>query len=180
MGALSLDGLLGLEDVNVSEVVTYQRLDDQEMMGQTVVPFELRLDLGALINSPEFQPILTEELIALTRQFDDPMFSLLIGFAPLIFPGLESEIVLTQYVGVDDNFVHGIGFEFDFLIDLGMLTQPSDAPSGSSSIPPLDLSLDFELTLHDINSDIEISAPTDARELSQAEIDRLFGGLLGQ
>lgn len=178
--ALSLDELLMFDGVNMDAVVTYQRLDNQDLMGQTVAPFELRIDLGALINLPEFQPILTQELIAMTSQFDDPMFSLIIGFAPILFPGLESEIVMTQYVGTEDNLVHGIGFEFDFLIDLGMLTQPSDAPSGSSSIAPLDLSLDIELTMQDINSDITLTAPADARELSQTEVDRLLNGLLGE
>ena len=179
LALVDIEGILAPNRMNFSEAVNYQRLDDVEGMGQALYPFEFNLDLSQILNDPEVTNLLITELSDLFSTSDDPMMAIVPQLLPLLLPGVESDLVITQYVGADDNFVHQITFDFGFLIDLGMLTRPSGSTAEDSSIQPLDLNLHFDLHLTDINEAVEIAPLDDARALSQAEIDQLLNSLTG-
>jgi len=178
LALVDIEGILAPNGMNLSEAVNYQRLEDVEGMGQALYPFEFNLDVSQILNNPEVTSLLITELSNLLGGSDDPMMALAPQLLPLLLPGVESDLVITQYVGSDDNFVHRITFDLGFLIDLGMLTRPSGSTAEESSIQPLDVNLHFDFNLTGINESVEIAPLDDARALSQAEIDQLLNSLM--
>lgn len=179
LALVDIEGILAPDGMNFGEAVNYQRLEDVEGMEQALYPFEFNLDISQILNNPEVTSLLITELSNLLSTSEDPMMAIVPQLLPLLLPGVEADLVITQYVGSDDNFVHRMTLDFGFLIDLGILTRPSGSTAEDSSIQPLDLNLYFDFNLTGINQSVEIAPLDDARTLSQAEIDQLLNSLTG-
>lgn len=171
-------GALNPSGTDTAGFVDYVRLADAEVAGQTAFPFQFTLDITALLNSPEFQQLfgMLGGLLG-GAEGADPNTDMVLQLLPMILSGVESDMVVTQYVGADDNFVHRIEFVLNFAIDLGVLMG---APGGDApTTPPLSLGVDFWVEISDINAPVSVAAPEGARELSAEEAEELFGELGG-
>lgn len=177
---INLDALAGLVNMAgdlAESMIDYQRAPDVEWQGQTVYPFQLTLDIGALVNSPEASSRIAGLFIDPTST--DPLAGMMGQMIPRLLTGLDSQLIITRYVGADDAFVHRLTVDLTFALDLGTLTQ-SGASSADSGIPPVTLGLTLDVTVSDFNTPQEISAPSDARlltlEETQAEIRGFLSG----
>lgn len=147
--------------------VSYVRLPDSDMMGQTVYPFEFTLDLAALLNSPEIQEALGA---AGEMAGDDPTVGLILGLLPAVLADANADIIVTQYVGADDNFIHGLDFGLDLSLDLGPLLSTGEEMQEM----PLDVNMMFQVDISEINSEVSVAAPEGARQLTPDEVNELF------
>lgn len=167
---------LGEAFAGMEAYVNYVRLPDEDLMGQTAYPFELTFDLGALLNSPEFAQLLemVGGLAGGIEGMEGMDLSSLMPMLTPIFQGTESKMVITQWVGADDNFIHQFAFNWGLKMDISALMG---SPAGSMA--PIDANLSFTVSLSDINAELSVAAPEGARQLSQEEADALFNALGG-
>lgn len=143
-----------------SEYMSFARLDDVEMMGMTMYPFEFSMDIGALLNSPEFA-----EVLGMLAGFgDDPSMAGMAEMIPMLMQGIESELSLTEYVG-EDGYVHGFAFSFGLVMDLSAMFGPGE---------PIEILVALDLGMDDINSAPAVSAPSDVTILSEDEAEAMM------
>lgn len=190
------EAMLNPSGTDFSAAITYERLPDEDLNGATVSPFAFTLDLGTLLALPEageFVGVLGGLLAGGMGDGDDMDgegggmgdfgTDFLLGFLPSLLSGLGGEVVITQYVGVDDNFVHSISFSTVLTLDFGVLLAPpapeGDAPTAPTpvpmDIPMIEITVDFVVELTDINGEVSVSAPEGARLLTVEEAIELFG-----
>lgn len=174
------DGLLnpsGTDLGSFGDALNYVRLADESMMGQTMYPFQFLIDVDAVLNSPEILGVLNQAGGLLGDGAEaDPMTAMALQLIPTLLAGVESDVMVTQYVGADDNFIHRLTFDLNFAIDLGVLAGGAAGGAGSGAqIPPLAVDLTFDVSLSDINSSFDVVAPEGARILSEEEVNDLFG-----
>lgn len=177
---INLDALTGLVNMAgdlTERMIDYQRAPDVEWQGQTVYPFQLTLDIGALVTAPQMSSRIAGLFIDPTSA--DPLAGMIGQMIPRLLTGLDSQLIITRYVGADDAFVHRLTVDLTFALDLGTLTQ-SGASSADSGIPPVTLGLALDVTVSDFNTPQDISVPADARlltlEETQAEIRDFLSG----
>jgi hypothetical protein len=151
-----LTGMLAGYGLDPNAFVSYVRLDDAEMMGQTMYAFERSLDLGAMLNSPE--------VLAMIGMFagDDPTMSAMLE---PVMAGIASEISTLEYVGADDGYLHKVGANFSLVMDLSALLGPMD---------PIGLDLMVEADMGDINAAPAIVAPEGATMLTDEEAEAMM------
>ncbi|GAB4527330.1 MAG: hypothetical protein OHK0046_45020 [Anaerolineae bacterium] len=178
----NLGELFGFGDMNMnpsgtdlSPYIDYVRLPDEDMMGQTMYPFQFTVDLTSLLNSPEFTQFMG---MVGGLAGDDPNVQQGLALLPMLLGGVESDMVITQWVGADDNFIHKLTFDLSGALDLAFLTGGASA-EGAPAIPPITLDLVFDVEISDINSEFVIAAPEGARILSPEEIQGLMGSVPG-
>lgn len=173
----ALTGLVNLDGGLPEHTVDYRRGPDDAWEGQTVYPFQLTLDIGALVNTPQMSSRIAGLFV--DPNSTDPLAGMMGQMIPRLLTGLDSQLVITRYVGADDAFVHRLTVDLTFALDLGTLTQ-SGASSADSGIPPVALGLALDVTVSDFNAPQTISAPPDARlltlEEAQAEIRGFLAG----
>lgn len=167
MGAES-SGMADLEPL-LSSYVNYVRLADEDMMGQTMYPFEYSLDLGALLNSEEFSQVLG--MAGSLAPEDDPSAAAVLQMAPMILSGLDSEFAVTQWVGADDNFIHLLGVDWSLALDISPLMGAEPG-----SMDPITVDFSFEVELSDINADLSVPVPEGATELTEEQAAAMLGG----
>lgn len=171
-----MEGMGGLAEAfaGFESFVDYQRLPDADVAGQTVYPFQFSIDLGGILNSPEFVEamnmvggmaagMLGEEAGA------EEMAGMMSMLTPLL-QGIDSTIVVTQGVGADDNFIHSLTLDWDLSADLSALMGGEPG-----SMAPIVANFLFNVELTDINSNPSISAPEGARLLTEEEAAALLG-----
>ena len=160
---------------DISFAADYVRLDDVELMGQTMYPFQFTLDIGSMLNSPEFLQFVQALAPALGSMGEEanPMMGMVVQLIPTLLSGVSSDMVVTQYVGADDNYIHKLTFDLTFEIDLSVLTAGS-VGNDNTTIPPLTANILFDVEISDINAPVEVTAPEGARELTPEEIDALL------
>lgn len=169
---------------DIGYAVNYVRLDDEELMGQTVYPFQMNIDVDAILNSPEVLAAINSLSGMLgSGQDADPTTAMMLQLIPTLLAGVESDVQVTQYVGATDNFIHKLTFDFGFAIDLGVLTGAAAGGDTSTEIPPVNIDLTFDVELSDINQVSTVDAPADARLLTEEEaramLDQGMGALQG-
>lgn len=171
----ALTGMFTDFGMDPSAYVSFARLDNMDLMGQTMYPFEFRLDIGGLLNSPEFLQVIG--MLAGVAE-DDPTMGGMMDMVPTLMSGIESELGMTEYIG-EDGYVHGISFVLDFTADLSSLFGPGD---------PVDIGLSLNLELDNINAAPAVVAPGNVTILSEeeaqamvtemfSEFEDLFAGL---
>jgi hypothetical protein len=159
---------LGEDAASLLEVpgfINHVRLDDQDNM----YVFELTLDFAPLFASTEFQNLLNT---ALTQaQESDPEAAQMAMMVPMLLGGLSANIVETQKVGIDDNFIHGVAMDLNATLDLAALMPPSSSDTGNTpELPPIDLTLSFNVDLDQINETFEVVAPEGATILTADDL----------
>ena len=130
--------------------IDHQRLPDEDMMGQTVVPFQLSMNFTELFQSDMMTAMLPQITSALPQ--DDPNMALAGQMIPLLAEALDAQLAVTQFVGADDNFVHRLAIDLDANIDMGAIM-------GTDGMPPIEIIFDMGFDLNDINSSFDITAP---------------------
>jgi len=150
--------------LDLSSYMSFDRLDDKEMMGQAMYPFQLSLDLGGYLQSDEFGMMLNMLLGS-----DQSMA----GMITPILETIESQLAVTQYVGADDNYIHKTTISFGFTVDLGVLMGM--AP-GSGDLTEIYLLL--ELEMGHINEALTVTAPEGATMLSPEEFEEYMDEIL--
>ena len=161
---LSMDAFTGLFTdfgMDPSEYTTFARLDDVEMMGQTMYPFEFSMDIGGLLNSPEFMGVIG--MLAGVGA-EDPSMAGIMEMVPMLMAGIQSEMSMTEYIGAD-GYVHGVSIAFDFAMDLSALFGPGE---------PIEIALVLDMGMDNINSAPSVSAPSDVTILSEDEAEQML------
>ncbi|MEQ8677701.1 MAG: hypothetical protein RLP44_04175 [Aggregatilineales bacterium] len=178
-GVTNFGSLLGLDAMSVDSVnpsgtdltgfINYVRLPDQDLMGQTMYPFQFNVDVDAILNSPDFMAMINSVsgMLGASGAEADPTVGIVLQLIPTLLAGVDSDVVITQYVGANDNFIHKLTFDFGFAIDLGVLAGATGGDS--AQIPPVNIDLTFDVELSDINQVSSVNAPANARLLSEEE-----------
>jgi len=160
--------------LDVPGFINHVRLDDQDMMGQTMHVFELTLDFTPLFASTDFQTILNSAITQATEA--DPQAAQMAMVVPMLLSGLTGNVVETQMVGADDNFLHSTGLDLNATLDLGVLMPPSSSSSSDTpQIPPIDLGFSFNVTLDQINETFSVAAPEGATILTAEDLSSSSG-----
>lgn len=136
-----------------------------EMMGQEVAVFKLNVDMAPLFASAQFQSLMTNALSAAAAE--DPDVASAGMLLPMLLAGTSITVVETQYVGLDDNFIHGMGL--DLVANLDMSALMGASASTEMELPPIVLEINFMVTLDQINETFDIAAPADAVIISDME-----------
>lgn len=167
IGQDQLGEVLNPSNTSIAPFADYVRQDSTEMMGQTMYPFVFTLDVSALLSSPEFSQALTALSGAAP---DDPTMSFAMQLLPTLLRQVESEMVITQYVGADDMFIHRLTVDFDLEVNIaGLLSSPG---GDTTQTPPEPLAIDFmlDVTLSEINAPQTVTSPEDARLMTVEEL----------
>lgn len=156
----TLTSMLAEFGIDAEAYVNYARLGDVDGMA----PFELTFDIAGLLNSPEFGALVG----ALAGESMEGMDQML----PMLFGGLESSIVMTEYV--KDGYVYLTDFAFTFSLDLAPLM-------GSPDPMVMNIVLDGTFSVDDLNAVPAIVAPEVDEmytgEEAEAKLEEIFGKL---
>jgi hypothetical protein len=150
--------------------LNYQRLPDEEMMGQPMIPFQFTADFGTLFKSTEFQSTVNQIMQAATQmEASDPEAAqnaaMAAAFVPMILNGTTGTFNVTQWVGSSDQFVHQVALDLQAAMDLSMLAAAAgEASSGQMS--PITLDLHIQVSFDQINGTFTIAAPEGAQMLT--------------
>ena len=152
---------------NMAEIpgfITHTRLADEELMGQTAYPFSLDIDFKPFFESEQFNTLMNEAMsMAGGAAGDDPAAAQIMMMAPMILEGTDITANLTQWVGADDNFIHKMSGDLNASVDLSALMGAAGAGDDAPEMPPITLDAHFDVTLSNINGDINITAPENAQ-----------------
>lgn len=160
MAGLGEDALALLETPGFIDA---QRLADEQMMGQTMMVFDLVMDFGPLFASPDFTAVLNSSAAEMGEEAAQTAM-----MASMFLSGLELTVGRTMLVGADDMFVHGMDISIDAALDLSMLMG-----GGDTEMPPLTLTSTTTVMLDQINEAFDIQAPADATMVDPAEMGSL-------
>lgn len=153
-------GMGDMGDMDMSAYISQVRLADENMMGQTMYAFQTTVDVGAFLNSAEFQQQLNTALQAAGSS--DPNVAMAGAMVPMLLAGSSANINVTQWVGADDGFMHRLGVNFEASVDLGALMSAAGGGSNAPSMEPITINMDFTIDLADINAPVNVTAPEGA------------------
>ncbi len=136
-------------------VVNYERLDDVDMMGQSLAPFRLEMDLAPLLSSDQFRDSLAQALMAAGESTQDPNLLIVGQLVPEVLKNSSIKLSMTQWVGTEDQYVHKLAIDVETAVDLNALGLGAGAE-------PATASLHFEVTLDQINQGVNITPPKNA------------------
>ncbi len=165
-------------DINalVTSYVTTTRGEDVDMMGQSMAVFTTTFDLKGLLADPELpalimrlleNPALAEmDLDMEEMQINETQIQFVLMTVGLLLK--EVSISSTQYIGLDDKFIHRAEFDLALDVDLSLMGDPE--------VPGLIGSAHFEADLADINSTTLDGVEVPADFLS---LDKTGGFLVG-
>jgi hypothetical protein len=155
-------GDMGMADMDMSPFVTQQRLADEQIMGQTMYPFETSLDLMAMLLSEEVMGAITEAMSAGagtgTSDSEMAQMAAMLPMLPMMLGNSSVVINITQWVGADDGYMHKFALNLDAVIDLNTLIAMM-GESGGATVDPITLNAVFWVELSDINGAVDIAAP---------------------
>ena len=160
----------------VNRYITVTRAEDTTIDGQTAAVFNTSVDLGALFSDPAYQEMLMGQIQSMTESMgSDQMPSQSdMGDIMKLYSTLFEGFIFnaTQTIGLDDHYVHQTGMTMDWALDLNSMSAAFGERS-STSIPPINISFDFEANLSQFNNAPEITAPEDAQ---MVPLDQMMGG----
>ncbi|HEY64439.1 MAG TPA: hypothetical protein G4O02_07690 [Caldilineae bacterium] len=152
-----------------SFVVNYERLDDVEMMGQTMAPFSLDLDLNPLLSSKEFQDFLAQTLTTLGQASQDPSLLMAGQLVPAVLENTTVTMNMTQWIGTEDQLLHKVAFDVNVAVDLNALMG-----MGGMASEPATVNLRLEVSLDQINETFSISPPEKAALIKAEDISGMW------
>lgn len=144
--------------------INHVRLPDQNGMNG----FELTMDFAPLFASADFQNLLNTAMTQ-AASADDPSASQMAMMVPMLLAGTTIKIVQTQWYNAADKFINSFGLNLAASLDLAALMGPS-ASSSSAQIPPIELLMDFVVTMDQINGTFEVVAPEGATILTAEDL----------
>ncbi len=143
----------------LSNFTTIERLDDSEVDGQAAAVFKTTLDYGAMFSDPTLLDTMRSSLEGMSgfggTETDAETIDMMMNMYATMFDGLELE--MTQTVGMDDHYIHGLEIYMDWTPTFG-------AMFGARSANQSDMRflLEMQIDLVRFNDAPEISAPEDA------------------
>lgn len=153
----------------LEDFIEVERVDDATVDGQDVAVFSTTFDFGRFIGSPVFADLLRSqrEMINAAMDMDlsesqlDEMLSLLPMFGPMLFTGLDFEIV--QNIGLEDSYIYESTLTFHW--DLSSIIAVARMADASLELPegiaPV-IHFDVLNQGSDFNAVDAIEAPEDA------------------
>lgn len=144
-----LEGLM-----NIPGFITAARLPNTDMMGQTMYPFAFTIDFIPFLNSAEFGALLAAQMGG-----DSAQMAQLI---PMIIGQSTATLILTEWIGANDNFVHKLRIELNANIDTAGLMMMMGGGGGTPASPIL-ATMVLEVDLSDLNVPVSITAPEGAQ-----------------
>lgn len=172
----------------------YGRFSDPEFFGQymtitrtddgsgDVATFETRLDLGALMASPEFRELMREQAEAAGEEFDEAELDEAIEMNAQMFQ--DANFVAYQDIGIDDALIRStrIEFDFDFAAAMAAAEAMDDDDAGEDDdqdevmSAPFQVTVMVNLTYEDLP---EITAPENAQIVPYESLLQSFGAMMG-
>lgn len=143
-----MGGMTGSDMSGFPEFTTFTRNANEDMMGQSVIPFQFKADFTKLFQSPEFSSMLTQ--ITSSMGSADPQAAQMGAMVGMILPGLAGDMQMTQYVGAEDAYLHGLNMDLNLSLDLAAM----------GATEPIVLTVHFEVNMHDFGDGAPVTAPT--------------------
>lgn len=130
----------------LGEAMTITRLADSEVNGVSVYVFETVLDYGAMLETMGMGEMLNSMYLemGMSPAEIEASLSMLSGI----------EVIVNQYVGMDDLYTHRSEVTLDFAMDGEMMGEPG--------LDSVSIGFDMTMTMSDFNSPVDIELPTDA------------------
>lgn len=130
----------------LGEAMTITRLADSEVNGVSVYVFETVLDYGALLDAMGMSEMLESMYLemGLSPAEIEASLSMLSGI----------EVIINQYIGMDDLYTHRSEVALDFAMDGEMMGEPG--------LDSMSIGFDMVMTMSDFNSPVDIEFPSDA------------------
>ena len=175
MGEMDMGEMMGSDIFSLSsdpefinEFMTISRLDDAEVMGQTVAVFEMTLDYGALMSDEAFREAMTNYMnsIMAMQGMDEEMppgFDMDLVMDMMMARFVDATLSYTQWLGLDDHYVHH--GEMDMAFNMNMAAMMASVPEADTEGAPESFSISFDATydLHAFNEPVEVTAPENAQ-----------------
>jgi hypothetical protein len=148
--------------------LNYQRLADEQMMGQAMSPFQFTMDFGTLFKSSEFQNAvqqITQAAATMDTGSDSAEAAQMMMIVPMFLQGTTGTFNVTQWVGSSDQFIHQVAIDLEGAMDLSMLMGASGGSAGAQ-MQPITLDLHIQIGFDQINQTFDIQAPEGAQILT--------------
>jgi hypothetical protein len=148
--------------------LNYQRLADEQLMGQAMTPFQFTADFGTLFKSSEFQSAVQQIMQAAATMdtgTDSAEAAQMMMIVPMFLQGTTGTLNVTQWVGSTDQFVHQVAMDLQGAMDLSMLMGASGGSAGAQ-MQPITLDLHIQIGFDQINQTFDIQAPEGAQMLT--------------
>jgi len=164
-----LEGVMNDFTALVNSYVVTTRGEDVAMMDQTMAVFTTTFDATKMIADPEL-PALLMGILENPALADLEMDPESVNEAQIQFLLMTAGMILkdvsvssTQYIGLDDLFVHRVEVDAVLDVDLALMNDPS--------VPGLSGSAHFEADITDINSTTmdAFEVPTEYRSMDDAD-----------
>jgi hypothetical protein len=169
MGGMDLSGLEGMDQ---SEYATITRLDDEQVMGQTVAVFETTLDFSGMFSSESFRAMYGEVLaatLAMQGMDTDMMGMDMDAFMDMISAMAEGMEMSTQeWIGLDDFYMHHGSINLDMNLNMKALVGAMGVPAEPDMPASITMTFSGELNLHAFNEALDIVAPEGAQIIDPA------------
>ena len=174
MGQLPPELLTALSSIDAEALaatpgfLNYQRLGDEQLMGQNMIPFQFTADFGTLFKSAEFQNAVQQIMQAAATMdtgSDSAEAAQMMMIVPMFLQGTTGTFNVTQWVGSTDQFVHQVAIDLQGAMDLSMLMGASGGSAGAQ-MQPITLDLHIQIGFDQINETFDIQAPEGAQMLT--------------
>lgn len=150
-------GMGDMGDMDMSAYIVQNRLADDNLMGQTMYPFQTTVDVGAFLNSPEFQNIMNSAMQSAAGT--NPNVGMAAAMLPMVLAGSQATITVTQWVGAEDGYIHRMALLMNASVDLNALVSAAGGGSDAPQLDPITVMLDLTVDLADINVPVTVTAP---------------------
>lgn len=152
-----MESMMQFDTEALAEAMTITRLDDSDVNGVSVAVFELMIDYGVMLDSMGLGDMLSDI-------YTDS------GMSPAEIEGVMSmlediNIVVNQYVGLEDFYTHRVEVTMDFAIDGEMM--------GEDAMDSMGFGFDMWFEMSEFNTPVDIQLPEDAMIMP---FEMLMGG----
>jgi hypothetical protein len=163
---------LGLESlgIDLTGVVTTTRGADEDMMGMSLAPYTMEVDIAGLVMAALASPMVGEAMGMAGEEAMSPEELQMMGaiFAPILG---DTSISAGVWVGNDDGFIHRVELNLALDVDMTMFDPEAGAITGG---------LNFSADVSNIDEGYSVEAPTDygtMEEFNEAIGDLDLGSL---
>jgi hypothetical protein len=163
----------------VSQFLTLERLDDDEVEGEDVAVFRTGVNWDAFVQSPYFEQLVVSLMMqdpeAMPTQAEiDQTVTLGRMFGPSLLQGITLELI--EMVSLDTNYL--VGTEFSFFWDLSDLAALAQMVGGAEMEIDADSTISISISTSNtgLNEDVEIEVPADAFILPAEMLNSMMMG----
>lgn len=159
--------LAGLYDYTAWEdFIIISRLEDEELMGQTMAVFNIVLDYEAMFADDAFEEAFTayiDKLLELQGVDGEELPDNFVDVVQAMVAGMSVEI--NQWIGLDDYYLHH--FDLDFAFDLDSEAIAAVEPKAADDMPEnFSMSMSMVIDSSAFNEPVEVEAPEGAQVIN--------------